>query len=504
ARAAEAQRGSRRAGRRLPRRAGGTDACAGRSYPGSAREARRISVIGDAEVLAASVDALVWRAQSLHVRLGGGDHWLEPRMRLPYIGDVLVLVDARELALLLYDLAIDHNEVDLAAAGRVDKLIDRAVEWREGDAVEPIGREVGDASLADRAEFTSTAERLRPTDSGETEGIGGPDPRLVVALQLLQQRGKIKGVLHICPLDRAAAISAHADVDATVQQRPNGREARADLEVGAGVVLHSNPGLGQDVDLARVEPDTVDELRVRLHEADRVQVLDHGRAIPELAGHHLHARLLHVDHQRQVEIIRHAANRLEELLSATLRRRGGGDVADTFLPRMPFLGEFPGKAEQLGRGIHRRLVKLPQQILGKFLLDKRNRSEEGSVKEREADVGADADVLIRLEHCLDMIFTDVRADVHVVEDRRRAGVHGLDGTDHRTQVDLARREIDWFERADIVHPELKRQVVFATLVETLVTVVVTIDEPGRHQSPAEVDHSAAWLPGARRADLPDH
>src|SRR5262245_6194580 len=53
-------------------------------------------------------------------------------------------------------------------------------------------------------------------------------------------------------------------------------------------------------------------------------------------------------------------------------------------------------------------------------------------------------------------------------------------------------------------PELKRQVVFATLVEALVTVVVTIDEPGRHQSAAEVDHSAARLPGARRADLPDH
>src|SRR5262245_16970961 len=103
-----------------------------------------------------------------------------------------------------------------------------------------------------------------------------------------------------------------------------------------------------------------------------------------------------------------------------------------------------------------------------------------------------------------MIFTDVRADVHVVEDRRRAAVHGLDGSDHRTQVDLACREIDWSERADIVHPELKRQVVFATLVEALVTVVVTIDEPSRHQSAAEVDHSAAWLLGARRADLPDH
>src|SRR5262245_42398510 len=193
ARAAAAQRGSRRAGRRLPRRGGATDGCAARPYPGSTREARRISVIGDTEVLAASVDACVWRAQSLHVRLGGGDHWREPRMRLPYLGDDLVLVDARELALLLDDLAIDHDEVDLAAAGRVDKLIDRVVERREGDAVEPIGREVGDASLADRAKFTSTAERLRPTDGGEPEGVGGADPRFVVASQLLQQRGKIEG-----------------------------------------------------------------------------------------------------------------------------------------------------------------------------------------------------------------------------------------------------------------------------------------------------------------------
>src|SRR5262249_57508254 len=133
---------------------GGREGWGGRSYGGSGREGGRISVIGDAEVLAASVDALVWRAQSLHVRLGGGDHWFEPRMRLPYIGDDLVLVDARELALLLYDLAIDHNEVDLAAAGCVDKLIDRVVERCEGDTVEPIGSEVGDAPLTDRAQFT--------------------------------------------------------------------------------------------------------------------------------------------------------------------------------------------------------------------------------------------------------------------------------------------------------------------------------------------------------------
>jgi hypothetical protein len=92
----------------------------------------------------------------------------------------------------------------------------------------------------------------------------------VITAQLVKHGRQIQRVLHVGALNRAAAIGAHADVNACIEQSAHRRKAGAYFQVGRRIVLHADAGPRQDVDFPRVQPDAMDECRVRLHETDPV------------------------------------------------------------------------------------------------------------------------------------------------------------------------------------------------------------------------------------------
>ena len=160
--------------------------------------------------------------------------------------------------------------------------------------------------------------------------------------------------------------------------------------------------------------------------------------------------------------------------------------------------------QKISRGKHRRAVEFGEQFFRKFLVDERHRPEERPVEQRRSHVGADAEILVGLEHRVDMLLIDARRDVGVVAQRGGAAVHRLQRADHRAQIHVAGGERDRLERPDIVHPELERQVILAALVVALVTVVMAVDQAGGQQPAGHFDHCAFGRLGAARANILDH
>ena len=74
-----------------------------------------------------------------------------------------------------------------------------------------------------------------------------------------------------------------------------------------------------ELDVARRQPDPVLERDPRREEADRLHVLGQRPAVHPLAGQGLHARLEHVDVDREVELVRERGRAGQHVVGAALR-----------------------------------------------------------------------------------------------------------------------------------------------------------------------------------------
>src|SRR2546427_13285686 len=111
------------------------------------RKVRGIGVAWNVDLGAATIDSLQRLAQPLALLLGRREERRDPRVRLSDLGEETVLVHPGESPTRQDGLAVHHDEVDFVPGCRIDELVHGIVEWCERQAVKPVRREVGDASL---------------------------------------------------------------------------------------------------------------------------------------------------------------------------------------------------------------------------------------------------------------------------------------------------------------------------------------------------------------------
>ena len=236
-----------------------------------------------------------------------------------------------------------------------------------------------------------------------------------------------------------------------------------------------------------------------------MQVLDDRRAVEDLSGDDLQPRLLHVRDHRQRERVGKRAHRDEKAFAAALRRRDRDQHADAARARMARGRELAHQRVEVGGARARRGAQLGRERGRHERVDEGQAVDDRPVHHAEADEGADAGVLVGVEHGVDRGAVDAGGLREVVDQRRAAGAQRLDRADHRAQVDLPRRQRNGLARPHELHPELERQVLGAAALEVLVGVLVAVDEARHEEPPRQVDDAtgAAGVDRSGRRDRGD-
>ena len=113
-------------------------------------------------------------------------------------------------------------------------------------------------------------------------------------------------------------VGAQAHRHARLQQRPNGRDARAELQVRDRVVDDGRTGGSQTLDIAVRDPDRVGESRELVENAETIHERDQGVAVELSLGGDLHPRLECVDVVVDTELPGEAMGRHQQALGAPL------------------------------------------------------------------------------------------------------------------------------------------------------------------------------------------
>ena len=127
------------------------------------------------------------------------------------------------------------------------------------------------------------------------------------------------------------------------------------------------------------------------------------------------------------------------------------------------------------------------------LLDPRNPFHKTPIEHRHRDRRAQPRVVVGVEYRLDLLRVQARVVVHVVHRAGGAGAQELQDPDHGAQVHPAGAEADPAGRADVVLPDLHREVVEAPAVQMLVGVEVGVDEARQGELAAAVEDPLAGL-----------
>ena len=299
-------------------------------------------------------------------------------------------------------------------------------------------------------------------------------------------------------------VRAQRQIDAGVEQPAHRAESRTELEVGECVVDHRAARLPHQGDVVVGEPDAVRDGGVAVEQAEVVHVLDQGLAVELAAGDCLHLRFEDMGVEGQPVRAGELIGRVHQGHGAALRTGGRRHEAE---PSGPVVIEGERLLTERGELVCRRrhhLVDLALEVARQKVVQIDDRVGQLAVDHVTGDRGAQAHILVGLEHRADSLHGLQREFENVVGEEGRAGLDRVHGAERRAQVNHARGKLDGAEDAvGERHPELQRHVVVASLGEGLRRVDVAVDEAGDHQLALAGNHPFGLGVGCGLADSGD-